>query len=176
MTTRYCCLVESDDAYEDPFIHAVASSLSGSPSTFERKSKGTWWGRIWDTFATQRTAGHLTIFNLAFSISIFCLMSIAFLVGGCILLTISLRQVQIKATYSDVGKLANLTNKERSIVLQGGSTPSFLVLLHLAVHAFNSVQLERPAWTQHKAARTMAMLRHFCKQCIMWVHKACTHL
>lgn len=80
-------------------------------------------GRIWYLFSTQQIKGHPTIFNLMFSIVIFCLLSIAYLIGGGILLTISLRQVQIKATYSDVGPLAALSDQQRSLVMQGNSAP-----------------------------------------------------
>ena len=99
-------------------LHAVASTYSESPSTFERRSKRTCWGRVWYNFSTQQTAGHATIFNLMFSLSVFFLLALSFLIGGGVLLTISLRQVQIKATYSDVGMLADMSDGRRASLLR----------------------------------------------------------
>jgi hypothetical protein len=45
-------------------------------------------------------------------------MCAAFLVGGGVLLTYSLAQVQIRVVYSDLPPLHNLTNSERSALLQ----------------------------------------------------------
>jgi hypothetical protein len=46
-------------------------------------------------------------------------MCAAFLVGGGILLTYSLAQVQIRVVYSDLAPLDNLTNAQRSLIMQG---------------------------------------------------------
>jgi hypothetical protein len=48
-------------------------------------------------------------------------MCIFFFIGGGVLLSMSLSQVQIRVTYSDVGELANLTNAERALVMQNKS-------------------------------------------------------
>jgi hypothetical protein len=100
---------------------AVASTFSESPSSAsldQRKRRGCK-AALWRDFSTQRIKGHPTIFNMIFSVSIFFVMSVSFLIGGGVLLTVSLRQVQIKATYNDVDKLAPLTNAEREKVMQG---------------------------------------------------------
>lgn len=46
-------------------------------------------------------------------------MCAAFLVGGGILLTYSLAQVQIRVIYSDIAPLDNLSNEQRSLIMQG---------------------------------------------------------
>ena len=114
----------------------MASDYSESPTAKEARRKRSCYGRLWYSFATQQIAGHPTIFNLLYSVSIFFLLSLAFLIGGGVLLTVSLQQVQIKATYSAVGKLAPLTDAQRSTVLQGGSAPPspHARALHSALH------------------------------------------
>jgi hypothetical protein len=96
----------------------VASTFSEAPISLGPRRRGCK-AALWQDFSTQRIKGHPTIFKLLFSVSIFFVMSVVFLIGGGVLLNISLRQVQIKATYSDVDKLAPLTNAERDKVLQG---------------------------------------------------------
>ena len=81
---------------------------------------------MWYKFSTQQTPGHPTIFNLTFSTVIFFILAVAYLVGGGIMLTISLRQVQIKATYSDVEPLEPLTDEDRARVMQGQSALQLL--------------------------------------------------
>ena len=53
-------------------------------------------------------------------------MCAAFLVGGGILLTYSLAQVQIRVVYSDIVPLDNLSNEQRSLILQGRGVHYFL--------------------------------------------------
>lgn len=53
-----------------------------------------------------------------------------FLVGGGFFLSFSLKQVQIRVTYSDASPLKQFTNEQRSLLMQGQSTPPAAVYVH----------------------------------------------
>jgi hypothetical protein len=77
--------------------------------------------RFWQYFATQRIKGHTVSQDLRFSVATLAVLTIGLLVGGAILLAISLSQVEARVTYSDAGPLASLTAAQRAQVFQGES-------------------------------------------------------
>ena len=57
-------------------------------------------------------------------------MCASFLVGGGILLTYSLAQVQIRVVYSDIVPLDNISNEQRSLIMQGRGVHYCLKSMH----------------------------------------------
>lgn len=96
-----------------------ASKTDWKSKTGEKKPR--WHKRIWNQLIHQETPGRRALFRLRFCVCFFLGLCIMFLVGGGFFLSFSLRQVQIRVTYSNAAPLAGLSNEERSMLLQGQS-------------------------------------------------------
>lgn len=82
---------------------------SEASSPQKKKAHNAFWYR----FATQGFAGHNTVFSLHFAIYIFGVLAVLLLVGGAILLSESLKQVQVWARYDNEGPMAGISNAAR---------------------------------------------------------------
>eukprot|EP00892_Ulva_mutabilis_P006042 jgi/Ulvmu1/380/UM001_0387.1 len=78
-----------------------------------------WHKRLWFRMAHQQLPGRRALFRLRFCVCFFLVLTIMFLIGGGFFLSFSLKQVQIRVTYSGAAPLDQFSNDERSMLMQG---------------------------------------------------------